>query len=276
MFALALLATAASAQYYGGYGHGIPQVPQIPGYAGQHYAQPQSYAPAQSYGYGHAPAHAPVHKPAEETHVTNPWGAAPVDPVTTGWYSPTQQYSPPRIAYKPVADEVVFAICELVGGTTTGMIQFAQFPGKPILFRGTLDGAADAALAVTINELGLVGDGTTCDMVGDEFNPLAEIDKYGNPNPYQDPARGTINSGALTLDATGALTLEASKDSVILQNLAGKDSLIGRSISLVDGATSADCCVIALDALPVQYQPAEFYPKGNTANYSKGPGYYRH
>ena len=241
MFALALLAATASAQYYGGY---VPQVPQYGGYG-----LPQQYAPVHQ-PYGQA-AH-----PAPAQHVENPWGAVPTDPVTTGWYSPTQQYSPPRIAYRPVASDIVFAICELTaGGVATGMIQFAQFPGKPILYRGSLNGAdADEVLAITINELGVIGDGATCDQVGDEFNPLAEIDKYGQQNPYQDPARGTINAGSLTADASGIVTIEASKDNVILQNLAGKDSLIGRSISITDAAAAnTDCCVIALDALPVQY-----------------------
>ena len=66
MFALALLASVASANHYGGYGHGLPQIPQVPHYGQQSYG----YAPAQSYGYqSHQPAAA---APAE--HDSNPWG----------------------------------------------------------------------------------------------------------------------------------------------------------------------------------------------------------
>ena len=264
MFALALLASAVSAQYYGGYG--IPQVPHY-GYAPvQHAPVQQPYQPYQRYQAHPAPA---------TSHVENPWAAVPADPVTTGWYSPTEQYSPPRIAYKPVASEVVFALCEITSGNVvSGELQFAQFPGKPILYRGGLTASASAVVSVTINELGVIGDGATCDNVGDEFNPLAEIDKYNQPNPFQDPARGTINARELTADGSGDITVAASSENIILQNLAGKDSLIGRSITFADVGGNKDCCIIARDILPPQYVPEPFYPKGNTANYSKG--YYGH
>ena len=65
MFALALLASVASANHYGGYGHGLPQIPQVPHYGQQSYG----YAPAQSYGYQ---SHQPAAAPAE--HDSNPWG----------------------------------------------------------------------------------------------------------------------------------------------------------------------------------------------------------
>ena len=35
-------------------------------------------------------------------------------------------------------------------------------------------------------------DGNFCTFVGDEFNPLLEVDKFGKKNPFQDPNRGTI------------------------------------------------------------------------------------
>lgn len=37
------------------------------------------------------------------THVENPWAPTPADPVTTGWYSPESEFSPPRIPFKSTA-----------------------------------------------------------------------------------------------------------------------------------------------------------------------------
>jgi len=31
-----------------------------------------------------------------------------------------------------------------------------------------------------------------CTDLGDEFNPLQEVDKFGRKNPFQDPNRGTM------------------------------------------------------------------------------------
>ena len=47
----------------------------------------------------------------------------------------------------------------------------------------------------TIHSVGrIVGSSSseTCDLVGDEFNPLKEIAYNGVENPYADPSRGTI------------------------------------------------------------------------------------
>ena len=47
------------------------------------------------------------------------------------------------------------------------------------------------------NEWGTIGNALACDdvtVIGNEFNPLAEVDKYGRPNQYQDPGRGTLNN----------------------------------------------------------------------------------
>lgn len=69
------------------------------------------------------------------------------------------------------------------------------------------------------------------------------------------------------------IIVEASKDNIIMQNLAGKDSLLGRSISITDtGNGETTCCVIALDAIPEQYQPQPVAPKHRAHSY--GRGYY--
>jgi hypothetical protein len=39
---------------------------------------------------------------------------------------------------------------------------------------------ADTDFKVTINTTGKIGDGSTCADVGEVYNPLAELDKYGN------------------------------------------------------------------------------------------------
>ena len=132
----------------------------------------------------------------------------------------------------------------------------AQFPGKPILYRmnlGALIPSTDYTL--TINETGKIGDATTCDEVGSEFNPLTETDKFGNKNPYQDPTRGTINGGVATADENGNIIFEASTDNIILQNLSGKDGLLGRSVTLAEAVSEnlVTCCVIALEATPEQF-----------------------
>ena len=100
-----------------------------------------------------------------------------------------------------------------------------------------------------INENGVIGNGQTCDQVGDEFNPLTEVNKYGQVNPYQDPARGRIAD--ITTDANGDYAEADTDYDSLMQNLSGKDSIIGRSITLTNEDTGASqCCVIARDVIP--------------------------
>ena len=58
-----------------------------------------------------------------------------------------------------------------------------------------------------------------CDaeFTGPEFNPLTEKDKYGNLNPFQDPARGRITLPAA--NGEGDFVLDGTQ--TLLQNLAG-------------------------------------------------------
>jgi len=133
--------------------------------------------------------------------------AAPVKP--DGWYTVTEQYTPPQIQYKSTASHPTFAICN------DGMLnlEFMQLPGKPIYLRETapLDPTTvGSSISVTINELGrlALADGLMMCLppaTGDEFNPLTEVNKYGMKNDFQDPSRGTIDScevTAETMDAT--------------------------------------------------------------------------
>ena len=54
-----------------------------------------------------------------------------------------------------------------------------------------------------INEWGTIQDATACDdttIIGEEFNPLKEFDKYGRPNVYQDPGRGNLDDVTIPAD----------------------------------------------------------------------------
>ena len=72
-------------------------------------------------------------------------------------------------------------------------LEFAQLPHKPIAVRGTFTGDGGGATATytagtnyqfRVHEYGEISDTCLVDTVGEEFNPLNEIDKYGRENPY--------------------------------------------------------------------------------------------
>ena len=64
---------------------------------------------------------------------------------------------------------------------------------------------------------------------GAEFNPLREVNRYGEQNPYQDPRRGRFD--VIQADAEGKISSTQEK---LMQNLGGDDSIIGRSIHLTN------------------------------------------
>jgi len=136
------------------------------------------------------------------------------------------------------------AICALESGN----VQLAQLSGQASMVNASLSGlTADTGYLLRVREWGNMGN--ECADGGDEFNPLKEM-KYGVPNPYQDMTRGRISDA--TSDAAGDVSVWQK---VFLQNLSGKESLIGKSITLMqvvpDGDDLAvDCCVIGEDALP--------------------------
>ena len=73
-------------------------------------------------------------------------------------------------------------------------LEFAQLPHKPIAVRGTFTGGVDGnnvpnytangTYQFRVHEYGEIDDTCSADTVGEEFNPLNEIDKYGRENPY--------------------------------------------------------------------------------------------
>lgn len=230
---------------YGGYG-GYGGMSQYGGYS--------PYGPGPYGGYGHG-GYQPWSKPQE-----------PEKPE--GWYSPYSQYSPPRIPYQPVAlHESVYAICEF---ENFGTLELAQMSGYSIYVKGTLGPFETPNNILKINELGRLGiedDRCSEENTGAEFNPLNEVDRHGNPNPYQDPARGRI---VLTEpDASNEVVFEGTTK--LLQNLAGYNSLIGRSMTLFDttgeGESAVDCCTIGLMAGP---EPAEPQHSHNYGGYYPG------
>jgi hypothetical protein len=129
---------------------------------------------------------------------------------------------------------------------------------------------AGAATTTYRFQLGKFGDITqsaaVCDSVGTEFRPLQETDKYGRPNAFQDPARGRIAS--VTLGAAATTVVDNIENNVLL-NLSGKDTIIGRSISVYDMTTDAGgalvttipvaCCVIGIDESPLPVVPTHYH-----------------
>ena len=114
----------------------------------------------------------------------------------------------------------------------------------------------DAPVKFVIYEGGQIVNsaGENCDLtiVGDEFNPLAEIEN-DIENPYSDKSRGRIADVIGDGDTRGTrVSFEQPK---VLLNLLGEDSILGRSLFVfekridndeVDFRTDANyCCVIA-------------------------------
>ena len=59
-----------------------------------------------------------------------------------------------------------------------------------------------------INKHGGILDSTQClseDIVGEEYNPLLEVDEYDRVNPYQDPYRGKIYPVTVPADQNNAV-----------------------------------------------------------------------
>ena len=200
----------------------------------------------------------------------NPWEnpeSAPVEQDAvdkTGWYSPSMQYSPPKIAFKPTASFPVFGICQIEGSTIlNGNFQFAQLPDKATLYQANFESSTQGQeFQIQIKTVGKIGsgEGMSClsENTGLEFNPLEEIDIYGIRNPYQDPSRGRIDN----LKAPEAATTISVEPTFVLQNMLGKDGILGRAITVQDIVTQTNiaCCVIAIDDTPTKFKPEPTYP----------------
>ena len=216
-FSIALFASAVSATEWNGY-HGGPS----------------------TYHHHHAPA---PHTNPFATPATPPAAAPAVSKV--GWFNQYQQYSTPWRQYVPHYNpSAVMTNCAL----DSGNVLIAQLTKQAPMVKAELMGLeADTGYKLFVREFGNIG--SECADGGNEFNPLKEL-KYGVENPYSDKTRGRITG--ITTDASGAASL---MQKTLLQNLSGKESLVGKSISLfkvVEGMDDQliDCCVIGEDALP--------------------------
>ena len=136
---------------------------------------------------------------------------------------------------------------------------------KPSIARGLLSGLSTEELTykITIHENGKLDlmekVGPACEVAGDEFNPLAEFDKNGQPNPYQDPSRGRFQE--ITSADDGTASIDSAK--FLLQNIIGKDGINGRSLKLTEVAedgteTVVSCCIIGRDEIPDLYKPPAY------------------
>ena len=118
-------------------------------------------------------------------------------------------------------------------------------PGHPAIMKGTVktgEGAADGGVySFTLHRYGNIdntggagagdNDDEVCPKAGPVFNPLAEFIWWDMVlNPFADPSRGTIADVTVVdadRDADGNFTWTQPK---LLHNLAGKNSIIGKSI----------------------------------------------
>ena len=97
-----------------------------------------------------------------------------------------------------------------------------------------------------------LADAHDCSFVGEEWNAMKEVDRDGRPNPYQDPNRGTIPNFTTLLEDEGASEFptcvannffnvgsggfggfEDLEPQILLQNLDGIDSIMGRSMDII-------------------------------------------
>ena len=151
-------------------------------------------------------------------------------------------------------EESIYAICEFHGinsKTEDGVVKMNQYPGYAIASKIELSNLTPSTkYKIVINKYATIGD--TCTDVGGEFNPLNEINQWGQANPHQDPSRGRFEEVAA--DGQGKVKKEQS---ALLQNMAGDESLIGRSMALMTGdeTTPRACCVIARDIDPTAAVP---------------------
>ena len=265
LFSLALLAGAVSAAEYTGNHYGVNHGS---GYGfGPHHGNHSSHA----HGHNHKNPwyHTVVHHKSTQDYELDPWvrrnGA---DADRTGWYSPYQQFSPAQIQYVPTVTHATFARCAFSGGS---IVLLGQLKGKAPVVKYDLTGLAGSQTAgtdligtyyqIAITEFGTTGG--SCTRVGEEYNPLKEVDKYGRENPFQDPMRGRLPP--ILNQGVGTTTFISEYPENLLQNLEGKESIIGRGMvrridtgnadgTITEGSIQ-DCCTIARDQVPEGFGP---------------------
>ena len=185
-FTLALLASAASAVEFTGSRYGVSHGS---GYGfGPHHGNHNSHA----HGHNHKNPwyHTVVHHKSAQDYELDPWvrrnGA---DTEREGWYSPYQQFSPAQIQYVPTVTHATFARCDFDGGS--GFALIGQLKGKAPVVKFDLTGLGTTTASTDLDgsyyqaEVREFGDlECTEDGLGEEYNPLTEVDKYGRVNPF--------------------------------------------------------------------------------------------
>ena len=105
-----------------------------------------------------------------------------------GWYSATEMYSPVIVDYEIASFKAkhIYAICNMMaveGENEAGSIRLVQFPGHPVKAKTELEDLdPETEYKIRTNLYGSMGD--QCELTGPEFNPLREINSYGEQNPY--------------------------------------------------------------------------------------------
>ena len=146
------------------------------------------------------------------------------------WYSNEQEFSPNGIRYYSDCTKHTFAVCELKQSgeaTLSGKIRLQQKPYDAVAALIDLEnGDPEETYKIMVNYLGVLGD--DCSLAGAEFRPLGEYSKSGRPNPHQDPTYGRFPD--VQADADG--NIDKSQMSDVFYNLAGKESILGRALSI--------------------------------------------
>lgn len=152
--------------------------------------------------------------------------------------------------------KTTYGVCEMAGVK----LEFGQTRGHPAQVKGITATSLPEGMEIdiSIRTYGKAAKGSNnenCEDNGDEFNPLREYLYDGVPNPYQDPSRGTIPS--FTIGADGTATLENTK---LLQNLRGKDGILGKSVTFTveheGNIVTLGCCIIGESMPPAAKAPA--------------------
>ena len=191
----------------------------------------------------------------------------------SGWYNQYQEFSTPWIPYVPHYNyHAVFTVCELEDSMecASTMVQMAQLSGQAPMVKMDLTGLPDQEYTLVIKTFGMLSN--SCSDAGEEFNPLKEV-WNGTANPHADQSRGKIDS-CITESAGTCSIFQKS----LLQNLSGKDSLVGKSLHLMRDDLTLACCVIGLDEVPehLRKQEPTYRPKAKKRGGSKKrhQGYY--
>lgn len=94
------------------------------------------------------------------------------------------------IQFVSTAEEDIFATCQLTGAESGDVIKIAQMEGQSMLVKRQFCSSnswLNEAYTLIIHEIGAVEvdtDGNQCTLVGEEYNPLDEVDAEKNINPF--------------------------------------------------------------------------------------------